>query len=281
MASTVAERWQLRAHALAWVAMGVVLGVLAHWLTGVAWTWSMLFGVPLGLAATPVSLSTAYLSRAMPLPRTPPARVIVSALAAALVTAVVWAALGRAWWQWLGRYHPPMLAAPLESLTALIVGIGALSYLLGVTAQYLSQAFEHSAEVAQRALESQIGQREAELRALRAQIDPHFLFNSLNSISGLIAADPAKARRMCQMLGDFLRDSLSLGGAARIPLAREVALAEQYLRIEQVRFGERLRVETSMSADGGATIVPRADSAAARRERRPAWHCDAAGRRRD
>jgi len=122
--------------------------------------------------------------------------------------------------------------------------------------QFLSQAFEHSAEVSQRALASQVGQREAELRALRAQLDPHFLFNSLNSISGLIAADPEKARKMCQMLGDFLRDSLSLGAAARIPLGREIALAEQYLRIEQVRFGERLRVQTDVAPEGRALSVP-------------------------
>jgi LytS/YehU family sensor histidine kinase len=61
---------------------------------------------------------------------------------------------------------------------------------------------------------------------------------------------------MCQLLADFLRDSLSLGSAARIPLGREVALAEQYLRIEQVRFGDRLRVETTVATDGAQLTVP-------------------------
>ena len=53
--------------------------------------------------------------------------------------------------------------------------------------------------------------RDAELRALKAQVNPHFLFNSLNSISALTSSDPSKAREMCILLGDFLRRTLGLG----------------------------------------------------------------------
>ena len=87
--------------------------------------------------------------------------------------------------------------------------------------------------------------REAELRSLRAQIDPHFLFNSLHSISALTTADPPAARRMCLLLGEFLRESLALGGEERITLSRELALLERFLAIERVRFGDRLRAELS------------------------------------
>jgi len=97
--------------------------------------------------------------------------------------------------------------------------------------------------------------REAELRALRAQIDPHFLFNSLQSISALTTADPASARRMCLLLADFLRDTLSLGARERIPLSSEIALATRFLAIEQVRFGERLHVDVTGS-DGQECFVP-------------------------
>jgi len=192
----------------------------------------------------------------MPLPGTPPVRVAVTAITAAVVTAAVWAAAGQGWWRALVQTGLLPSTAPVASLSPLLIGLGALAYLLSFAVQYLAQAFEHSAEIAQRALASQVGQREAELRALRAQVDPHFLFNSLNSISGLIGADPAKARQMCQLLADFLRDSLSLGAVSRIPLGREVALAEQYLRIEQVRFGDRLRVQTDVAIDGAVLSVP-------------------------
>ncbi len=256
MASILSDRRRLQLHLLAWAVVGTLLGVLVHLLIGVGWERALVFAVPLGLVATPMSLSAAYLCRAMPLTRTPVARIAGTALLAAAMTAAIWAAIGRAWWQVLAKSDPALSDSSMASLTAVLVSVGALGYLLALMVQYLEQTFEHSAEIAQRALASQIGQREAELRALRAQVDPHFLFNSLNSISGLIAADPAKARKMCVLLADFLRDSLRLGGAARIPLGREVALAEQYLRIEQVRFGDRLRVETALALDGDGLTVP-------------------------
>ena len=256
MATVLADRWRLQLQLVAWALVGALVGVLVHALMAVDWLPALAFGLPLGLVAAPVSLSAGYLCRSMPLPATPPVRVAATAITAAVITAAVWAAAGQGWWRALVRTGLLPSAVPVASLSALLIGLGALAYLLSFAVQYLAQAFEQSAEVAQHALASQVGQREAELRALRAQVDPHFLFNSLNSISGLIGADPAKARQMCQLLADFLRDSLSLGGAARIPLGREVALAEQYLRIEQVRFGDRLRVLTDVAVDGGALFVP-------------------------
>jgi LytS/YehU family sensor histidine kinase len=145
---------------------------------------------------------------------------------------------------------------PPAAVVALLVGLGALGYLLAVTASYVVQGFEESAAAARRALELQIAQRDAELRALRSQVDPHFLFNSLNSINGLIAVDPGKARLMCQLLGDFLRESLTVGAAAAIPLEREVALAAQYLKIEQVRFGPRLDVSAQVAPESAEAPVP-------------------------
>jgi LytS/YehU family sensor histidine kinase len=97
--------------------------------------------------------------------------------------------------------------------------------------------------------------RDAELRTLRAQIDPHFLFNSLHSISALTASDPAAARRMTILLGDFFRESLALGAAERIPLSKELTLADKYLQIEQVRLGERLQVSID-GTDAGECLVP-------------------------
>jgi LytS/YehU family sensor histidine kinase len=76
---------------------------------------------------------------------------------------------------------------------------------------------------------------------LRAQLDPHFLFNSLNSVAALTITDPQAARRMCFLLADFLRRSLALGAQQSIALAEELKLVESFLAIEQVRFGERLR----------------------------------------
>ena len=251
-----ADRRRLQLHVVASTLVGVLLGVLVRALTGVGWTGAMAFGLPLGILAAPVSLSSWYLCRAMPLSRTSTFRIAVTSMGAAIASASLWALVGQAWWAGLVRGGAVDPGVPASGLIVLVIGLGAPAYLLSLTVHYVWQAFEDSSAAGRRALESEVAQREAELRALRAQVDPHFLFNSLNSISALIAAEPEAARRMCQLLADFLRDSLALGASGRIPLGREVALAEQYLRIEQVRFGSRLAVRASVAADSAAAPVP-------------------------
>ena len=250
------DRRRLFLHLLAWGLVGAALALLLRTLLEIPWRTAILFVLPLVIVAAPVSLSAWYLVRAMPLARTSAVRVAITALVAALVTASLWAAAGRAWWQVLMRFEVADRPTSSAALTSLVLGLGALAYLLSVTVHYVLQAFEESAMAARKALEAEVAHRDAELRALRAQVDPHFLFNSLNSISGLIMPAPDRARLMCQLLADFLRDSLTLGGSRRIPLAREVGLAEQYLRVEQVRFGQRLSVQTTVAADCADVPVP-------------------------
>ncbi|HUF46668.1 MAG TPA: histidine kinase [Vicinamibacterales bacterium] len=250
------ERRRLLLYLLAWGLVGVGLALLMRVWLEVAWAAALAFGLPLGLLAAPMSSSGWYLCRAMPLSRTSAPRLVTTALAAALVTAALWAAAGQLWASALAPVGFALGRTPPAALVSLLVGLGALGYLLSLTVQYLIQGVQDTAQAARRVLESQVAARDAELRALRAQVDPHFLFNALNSIAGLIGPSPAKARLMCQMLGDFLRDSLVLGRADRIPLGREVALAEQYLQIEQVRFGSRLVVRSELAPDVIDTPVP-------------------------
>jgi two-component system, LytTR family, sensor kinase len=82
--------------------------------------------------------------------------------------------------------------------------------------------------------------KEAELFKLRQQLAPHFLFNSLNSISALIGSQPEQARKMIQQLSDFLRGNLKKEDQLWVPLSEEIQYLELYLDIEKVRFGHRL-----------------------------------------
>jgi LytS/YehU family sensor histidine kinase len=217
---------------------------------------ALVFALPLGALAAPLAQSAWYVCRAMPLSRTPILRVMITACTAAAVTAAVWAAAAYGWWHALASMGRVDAGAPMSTLTAIVAGLGTVAYLLSVAMHYLVQTFQESERAARRVLEAEIAHRDAELRALRAQIDPHFLFNSLNSIAGLVGVDPEKARRMCQLLADFLRDSLTLGASSRISLGREVALAEQYLHVEQVRFGQRLALHASVTEDSAGLLVP-------------------------
>jgi LytS/YehU family sensor histidine kinase len=88
------------------------------------------------------------------------------------------------------------------------------------------------------------------------QINPHFLFNCLHSISALATQDGARAREMCVRLADFLRGSLGLGLRESIPLSEELGLARSYLEVERVRFGARLRVEEEIESGCEDCAVP-------------------------
>ncbi len=96
----------------------------------------------------------------------------------------------------------------------------------------------------------------AQLRALRAQLNPHFLFNALNSIVTLIGKEPADAERMVVRLADLLRSTLALSSDQEVTLRRELELVTQYLGIEQVRFNDRLTVAWEVDPVTNEALVP-------------------------
>jgi len=97
---------------------------------------------------------------------------------------------------------------------------------------------------------------EAELKALRTQVDPHFLFNTLNTIADLISRNPQQAERMTERLAECFRYALAKHSRALSTLDEELGFARQYLEIEQVRFGDRLRVQLSRGDAHGDEAVP-------------------------
>ena len=99
--------------------------------------------------------------------------------------------------------------------------------------------------------------RDAELRALRYQLQPHFLFNTLNAISSLVAAERNReARQMITRLGEFLRATLDASDVHETSLGEELALTETYLDIEKARLGDKLRVQWNIGPDVLRALVP-------------------------
>ena len=98
--------------------------------------------------------------------------------------------------------------------------------------------------------------KEAELYKLRQQLQPHFLFNSLNSISALAGSDPEKARYMIQQLSDFLRGTLKKEEKQLIPLQEELQYLQLYLDIEKVRFGNRLQTVLNIEPSAINQMIP-------------------------
>lgn len=98
--------------------------------------------------------------------------------------------------------------------------------------------------------------RNAELIRLRQQLQPHFLFNSLNSINSLVVTEPQQARKMILNLSDFLRGTLKEDDNKVVPLDEEIALLELYLEIEKVRFGHRLNVILNIQEEAKKKLIP-------------------------
>ena len=108
----------------------------------------------------------------------------------------------------------------------------------------------------QRALAATALAKDAQLQLLRYQLNPHFLFNALNSIRRLIEENPATAKQMVTELSEFLRYSLQDVHAKFIPLTRELECVQNYLAVEKVRFEERLKVTYSVAKEAQQVLVP-------------------------
>jgi LytS/YehU family sensor histidine kinase len=171
-------------------------------------------------------------------------------VAAACIAAGIELVIGYGWVHLIDSLKIATSVSPLyEPWIAGIFSILVLIFLLIASMHYVIIGFERSNESERQTFELRLLAQDAELRALRAQIDPHFLFNSLNSISALTTANPERARTMVVLLGEFFRNSLDLGSKNRIPLSDELSLINKFLTIEQVRFGARLLVQRDIAKD--------------------------------
>jgi two-component system, LytTR family, sensor kinase len=114
-----------------------------------------------------------------------------------------------------------------------------------------------SSQERERLLRAEAEVREARLQALRYQLNPHFLFNSLNAVSTLVLdGEASAATKMLSQIGDFLRTSLNNQASLEAPLSQEMAFTEQYIAIEKTRLGDRLQVELTISPDTLDAMVP-------------------------
>jgi two-component system, LytTR family, sensor kinase len=129
----------------------------------------------------------------------------------------------------------------------------ALLIVIAVHALLYYQSFRAS-ELAQSSLKTQLAQ--AQLRALKMQLHPHFLFNTLHSISSLVLEDPPKANNMIALLGDFLRLTVENSEQQLVTLKEETEFLRCYLDIEQVRFGDRLTVAFQLEPQTLSAQVP-------------------------
>ncbi len=196
---------------------------------------------------------TYYLAKRFPLDRLQWKRTLAVHLAGALGLCFGWASLGVLLGNLLKRYPAGYYASWI--LTSVPWSVFMYFTVLGCVYAftYFAEAREREAQASR--LAAQLA--EARLGALRMQLHPHFLFNSLNALTVLVRdQNTAAASRMLELLGDVLRKVLRTDPAHEVPLDDELKFLEDYLAIEQVRFSDRLRVRWSVEDRARRALVP-------------------------
>jgi signal transduction histidine kinase len=213
-------------------------------------TWAYLFAL-----ATPLVL---WASARLPLERQNWLRSALLHLPISVVLGVALTALGRVA-IWLKFGYPVGRPLTLESVTRFVIAnfseaIGI--YLLIALTSYAFSYYRRFRAGQLRTLQLEAQLSQAQLEALKMQLHPHFLFNTLHSISALLKKDTEAARRMITRLGDFLRMTLENSGAQEVTLQQEMEFLRCYLEIERIRFQDRLVTHVNVEPEVLDAKVP-------------------------
>ncbi|MEI8324321.1 MAG: histidine kinase [Betaproteobacteria bacterium] len=255
----------LTAYLTAWLLVGAGMAtflVSTHHASGAA---ALAFSVPVCVVYGFVAASAYYVCRTLPLADRHGARTVMLFGAASLSSGILWTLLCHAW-NSLGYalalfadFDPGANNQLLEispEMSLMLVLLGSAAYLISLLLHDGLMAADRLQRAQTREAESRVQARDAELQVLRAQINPHFLFNSLNSISALTSIDAAAARRMTLELAAFFRQTLALSERESISLADEVSLCGHFLAIEKIRFEDRLATRIEVSAAAAGVLIP-------------------------
>lgn len=205
-----------------------------------------------------LSIPALWLARRFPLEFKSWGRGLVTHLPASAAFSVAWMALRAALEHWQSRGD----MRPIEFAEAFTHKLGAtffLNLLIYWVIILVRQAFDyyrrlHEGERHAAELERRLA--EARLQALQMQLNPHFLFNTLNAISSLMHKDVEEADRMIVHLSDLLRYALESTDAQKVPLRQELDFLDRYLKIQQARFGERLVIRQEVPEETLDALVP-------------------------
>src|SRR5215475_6693405 len=240
-----------------WLPMGGFLFLLLNSVGGMKALDAAVIAYPVCLFGQFMLIAAKYSCKSSPIERTTAWRLLGTHILASVIMGVLWYSLARTL-TYMVAFGPQLqgLDQRFSGRGLLVFVDGVAFYWLAVFYYYVVFARENSMKAEARMLETTMLARDAELKALKAQLNPHFLFNSLNSISALTSIDPSRARDMCVLLGDFLRTTLRVGEQPVIPFSEELGLIERFLSIEKVRFGARLKTEEAIDEDAKKCMLP-------------------------
>ncbi|GGY07822.1 sensor histidine kinase [Paludibacterium paludis] len=250
----LSDRQHLLYYLSGWLASGAALTGYLRW---GGWVNAAAFALPLCPVFGFTALSAYYVCQALPYSQRAPSRVAGLFGMASLLSGGMWWALAQIWGlalQSLVPGWPPGFPGAVASFPVFLCGV--VLYLFSLLIHDAWIASDNARQENERMQAMRALAREAELQMLRTQINPHFLFNSLNSISALTAIDPAGARAMTIDLAEFFRYSLPASSRGTTTLGEELGLCERFLAIEKRRFGNRLGIEWRIDEAARTCIMP-------------------------
>lgn len=229
---------------LFWSPIAFSVIFLHHSLSGSTFTEAAVLLGPLTLIELFICLSIWYPCKAIPIDRHRFAAVLGRHALSALMFVSIWLGVGFIYSRILSDLtENPVWRDMYPGALPLLLAAGFFLYFTFSLIYYMVLALDRGRKAEQTALENQLSASAAELNSLKASIHPHFLFNSLTSLSALTITSPEQAQKMCLQLADFLRYSLNYGKQEWVRIRDELDHIEDYLAIEKIRLGSRLHVE--------------------------------------
>lgn len=240
-----------------WLLIGFLLASLLVLAKVSVWPNALVFALPMSFIFSFISSSAYYVCRSLPMQKRHFFGVCALFASTSFISGLLALGIAVLWNRVSVTFAVSWAGIAIENhLTVLIFVSGSLLFLLSILAYDVLIAFENIRQAERREATSQVLAREAQLQVLRTQINPHFLFNSLNSISALTTIDPAAARQMTIELAQFFRLTLSLSEQQKVTLTEEIALCNHFLSIEKIRFGKKLNVIMTLDEIAQDCLLP-------------------------
>jgi len=184
------------------------------------------------------------------------AALVPRVLGTAFVMSLLWSLISFGYPYWV--VGETWRTAPFGPALAISISVmnGLICFIAWFCLYFVYHTFERLRHMQVERLHLAANVKEAELRALKSQVNPHFLFNSLNSLRALIDEDAPRARESVTRLANMLRYSLQSGQLETVAFEDELRIVEDYLALEQIRHENRLRVRWELDRDRGMRLVP-------------------------
>ena len=245
----------LRTYILVWVIVMIIHTIILHFVGNTSWAQSITDSVIFNINFAIIGFGIWYVVRFTSLDAKQVFNTIITHLGGSLILVSIWVFASRTALSVIYQSDQTYLNFLSDTIIWRAI-IGFLYYTIIAVNYYLIQYYQDFQ--AQKLRESEMSRllRETELSALKSQINPHFIFNSLNSVSSLTLSNPGKAQEMVINLSTFLRYMLSSSKTQLVKLSEELRSVKLYLSIEQVRFGDKLNINIECDEETEDLKVP-------------------------